>query len=118
MTTMWSTIGREALLVICDGNRLALSPAVMEIEQDQLFEQGRAVVTYPAKAEILGYVVQSRARDGVVNEIEGTTCPAPWLQVKIDDVGVERVNDGCGNELVCRPHPIARRRQRLERNRD
>jgi hypothetical protein len=68
----------------------------------------QAIVTYPAKTEILGNVIQTLARDRVVNVVEGTPCPAPWLRIEIDDVGAKRVNGGCGNELVCGPHLIAR----------
>ena len=44
-----------------------------------VFEHRQAIVTYPAKTEILGNVIQSLARDRIVNIIEGTTCPALWL---------------------------------------
>jgi hypothetical protein len=44
-----------------------------------VFEHCQAIVTYPAKTEIVGNVVYSFTRDRIVNVIEGTACPAPWL---------------------------------------
>ena len=44
-----------------------------------ILEHCQPIVPYPAKTEILGNVIQSVARDRIVNVIEGTTCPAPWL---------------------------------------
>src|SRR5258708_39974377 len=41
-----------------------------------VFEHCQAIVIHPAKAEILGNVIESAARDGIVNVIEGTTRPA------------------------------------------
>jgi hypothetical protein len=44
-----------------------------------IFEHCQAIVAYPAKIEILGNVIEYLARDRIVNVIEGTPCPAPWL---------------------------------------
>jgi hypothetical protein len=44
-----------------------------------VFEHCQAIVTDPAKTEILGNVIESLARDSVVSVIEGAACPAPWL---------------------------------------
>jgi hypothetical protein len=73
-----------------------------------VFKHRQAIVTDPAKTEILGNVIESLTRDRIVNVIEGTPCPAPWLGIEIDDIGTKRMNVRCGNELVCGPHLIAR----------
>src|SRR6266850_7614927 len=73
-----------------------------------VFEYRQAIVTYSAKTEILSNVIESLARNRIVNIIKGTTCPAPWLRIKINDIGAKRVNGGCRNELVCCPHLVAR----------
>ena len=65
-----------------------------------ILEHCHAIVTYSAKTEILGDVIESLARNRIVNVIEGATCPAAWLRIEIDDIGAKRVNDGCRNELV------------------
>jgi hypothetical protein len=44
-----------------------------------VFEHRQAIVTHPAKTEILGNVIESLARDRIVNVIEGTTRPAAWM---------------------------------------
>src|SRR5579862_6974058 len=44
-----------------------------------VFEHRQAIVTYPAETEILGNVIESFARDRIMNVIECTSCPAPWL---------------------------------------
>jgi hypothetical protein len=44
-----------------------------------VFEHCQAIVTHPAKTEILGNVIESLTRDRIVNVVEGTPCPAPWL---------------------------------------
>ena len=44
-----------------------------------IFEHRQAIVTYPAKTQILRDVIQSLTRNRIMNVIEGTTCPAPWL---------------------------------------
>jgi hypothetical protein len=44
-----------------------------------VFEHCQAIVTNPAKTEILGNVIESLARDRIVNVIEGTPGPTPWL---------------------------------------
>src|SRR5580765_5517574 len=72
--------------------------ALGDLRYNQIvFEHCHAIVTYPAKTEILGNVIQSLARDRIVNVIEGTPCPAPWLRIEIDDIGAKRVNGGGGN---------------------
>lgn len=44
-----------------------------------IFKHRQAIVADPANTEVLGNVIQSFPRNRVVNVIEGTTCPAPWL---------------------------------------
>jgi hypothetical protein len=83
--------------------------ALCDLGHNQIVvEYCHAIVTYLAKAEIFGDVIQALTRHGIVNVIEGTTCPAAWLGIEIEDIGAERVNVGCGKELVCCPHLVAR----------
>jgi hypothetical protein len=82
--------------------------ALRDLGHNQIvFEHCQTIVTYAAKTEILGNVIESLTRDRIVNVIEGTTRPTLWLGIEIDDIGPKRMNDGCGNELVCGPHLIA-----------
>lgn len=73
-----------------------------------VFEHCQPKVIYPAKTEILGDVIESLARNRIVNVVEGTTGPAPWLRIEINDIGAKWVNGGGGKELVCCPQLIAR----------
>jgi hypothetical protein len=44
-----------------------------------IFEHDKAIVTDTTTPEILRDVIKSLPRNGVVNVIEGTTCPKPRL---------------------------------------
>jgi hypothetical protein len=75
----------EAELIESQHREAVLSPkerkdAFGDLGNNQVvFEHRQAIVTYPAIAEIVGNVIESFTRDRIVNVIEGTTCPAPWL---------------------------------------
>jgi hypothetical protein len=75
----------EAELIESQHRKTVLPPkerkhAFGDLGHNQIvFEHCQAIVTYPANTEVLGNVIESLARDRIVNVIEGTTCPAPWL---------------------------------------
>jgi hypothetical protein len=61
-----------------------------------IFEHSETIVAHSTETGILGDVVEAVTRNGIVNIIEGTTRPAFWPRVEIDDVGAERANNGGG----------------------
>ena len=48
----------------------------------------------PTCVKFFGDFVEPVTRDGVVDVVEGGTCPASWFCVEVDDIGTKRGDIG------------------------
>ena len=57
--------------------------AFRDLGDDRIIvEHCETIVAYAAGTQVLGNVIESVARDGIVDVIEPTARPAPWLRIR------------------------------------